>query len=77
MFGKKMTFEENAQSAYNDFLEEYKEEIAQKGLYITVTADAMNYDMNLERFEKEYGYRLQALGGNNLVKYFVFRKKEG
>jgi hypothetical protein len=37
----------------------------------------MNYDMNLERFEKEYGYRLQALGGNNLVKYFVFRKKDG
>jgi len=77
MFGKKMTFEENAQSAYNDFLEEYKEEIVQKGLYITVTADAMNYDMNLERFEKEYGYRLQALGGNNLVKYFVFRRKDG
>lgn len=74
MFGKKMTFEEKAQIAYTDFLEEYKGEIAQKGLYITVTDDAMDYDVNLERFEKEYGYRLQALGGNNIVKYFVFRK---
>jgi len=76
MFGRKISFKEKAKKAYDDFLEESKEGIAEKRLYFSTGHDAMDYDVNLERFEKEYEYKLQALGGNNLVSYYIFRKKE-
>ena len=57
MFGRKISFKEKAKKAYDDFLEESKEGIAEKRLYFSTGHDAMDYDVNLERFEKEYGYR--------------------